>query len=175
MTKSLLTVLLCLFFITSCKKTEKQKLQHQTEKHIKTTDSTKVLTMLDSIRQNLHEYYKEYDELNTDTISTQLSASKNCTPCDMKFLVYLSKKDDYNLKDIKTLLCLDDKDVCDDNAEFVAFYNEMVFKVFDRERKDLSFKQIDSLLQDHELVEELESPTSEVNSKSLITLLKKKN
>jgi len=130
------------------------------------------LTLLDSIRTVMHEQYKLHPQNGTEIPVTSSSPNSGCTPCDMQFLVYLSTKEDYNLNDIKTLLCLDDNDICDNNAEFVPFYNEMVFKVFNRERKDLSYNQIDSLLKDHELVEELENPMSDTNSKDLILRLK---
>ena len=133
------------------------------------------VSMLDSIRLVVKEKYNEGAQQNEEIPTSTNPSLGDCTPCDMSFLVYLSDKEDYDLNDIKTLLCLDDNDICDDNAEFVPFYNEMVFKVFNREREDLSFSQIDSLLQDHELIEELENPMSETNSRSLIMKLRSKN
>ncbi len=170
--KNIIIPILILFFC-SCKK--KVKPEDKKDSIKKNRIIKKEISLLDSIRNDIHNVYRTYISSDlTDKVSKDKQSSDICMPCDISFLVYLSKKDDYNLKDIKKLLCLDDNDVCDDNAEFVTFYNQMVFKVFERERKDLSFGQIDSLLKDKELVEELESPTSEINSKSLINILKNK-
>ena len=184
-------IVLVILVAQSCKKTsvknetvqEVEKIQQEIslpqeeEKQVVIVDTPKTLSLLDSIRLEIHQDYRTYvqqDKPDTTAVS-QVTQSIACTPCDMDFLIYLSQKDDYNLKDIKTLLCLDDNDVCDDNAEFVPFYNEIVFKVFNRERADLSFNQIDSLLQDEELVEELESPMSDTNSTNLIDMLRTGN
>jgi len=177
----ILTAALLLF--VGCKKVTEQQLIISTSSEV-LKDSVlkepikkqlhKKGTTLDSIRVLMQKTYrKEYAEqaYKIPVVVTTVNSSLPCTPCDMTFLVYLSKKDDYNLEDIKTLLCLDNNDVCDDNAEFVPFYNEMIFKVFHRERKDLSPKQIETLLKDEELMEELLHPIIESNSVKLIDSL----
>ena len=144
---------------------EKETIKKEPQKKVSTLDSIRILMQ--------KAYHKEYAEqaYKVQVAVKTVNSSLPCTPCDMGFLVYLSKKDDYNLEDIKTLLCLDNNDVCDDNVEFVPFYNEMIFKVFHRERKDLSAKQIEVLLQDEELMEELLHPIIESNSVKLIDSL----
>jgi hypothetical protein len=140
---------------------------------IKLDTVAEVMSELDSIRALSNEAYT--DAAAEDTTPDKDSNYKKgvlCTPCDIKFLVYLQGKSDYNMQDVKTLLCLDDNDQCIDNAEFTQFYNEMIFKVFQRERHDFIDAELKALLKDRELVEELSAPVQDGFNISLLKELK---
>lgn len=181
MKKKLLPLIWIVFLMVGCNtSTQKETPEPYSNKSTsinQPSTTKKQLSQLDSIRNSIAEAYenvREYQGKETVVLSNSYTASNAdspCIPCDINFLVYLNGKSDFTLEDIKQLMCLDNHDECDDNAEFVVFYNEMIFKVFNRERKDLSLKQLDSLLQDHELVEELKNPLFELNSKTLINRL----
>jgi hypothetical protein len=140
---------------------------------IKLDTVAEVMSALDSIRALSNEAYT--DAVAEDTTPDEDSNYKKgvlCTPCDIKFLAYLQGKSDYNMQDVKTLLCLDDKDQCEDNVEFTEFYNEMIFKVFQRERHDFTDAELKALLKDRELVEELSDPVQDGFNASLLKELK---
>jgi len=131
------------------------------------------ISELDSIRSLSMQGFT--DAMAEDDTPDQVPSQKKgilCTPCDIDFLVYISKKSDYNMQDVKTLLCLDDKDQCEDNVEFTEFYNEMIFKVFQREKNDFTDAELKTLLNDPELIEELSQPVQDGNTTELLKELK---
>ncbi len=133
----------------------------------------KKLSELDSIRQLIQATYAKAKKIDTPVSSPIYQESSGlCTPCDMQYLVALSKKQDYNMAEVKKLLCLDNHDQCENNAEFTQFYNEIVFKVFQRERNDFTDDQIKMLLDDEELIEELLYPVTENVDVNLLSALK---
>ncbi|MEM6717701.1 MAG: hypothetical protein AAF611_00155 [Bacteroidota bacterium] len=128
---------------------------------------------LDSIRNQMHLAYRNSEEDTTKTTTVAVKDSTSlCTPCDMSFLAYLDKKDDYSKYDVEVLMCLDNNGVCDDSAEFVSYYNEIVFKVFKKKLKTMSPKDIVEYLKDNELNLEFLNPVSDRNSSSFLDSLK---
>ncbi len=130
-------------------------------------------TYIDSIRSEMHLAYNKGKAETTKATSFVVKDSTSlCTPCDMSFLAYLDKKDDYSKYDVQVLMCLDDNGVCDDSAEFVTYYNEIVFKVFKKKIKTMSPEDIKNYLKDNELNLEFLNPVIDKNSSSFIDSLK---
>jgi len=166
-----------LIFISSCNSSHKEKdPQHEVanEQNIKEAIiENKPISEIDSIRALVHTTYqiaKQKDD--TPKPIARATNAAGCIPCDMAYLSYLNEKDDYTMEDVKQLLCLDNQDKCTENAEFSQFYNEMIFKVFQRERYEFTDAQIITLLKDEELMEELLNPTLDTSDINLLTALK---
>lgn len=169
MTKLILLFASFIVLLASCKDPKANLIPDDSEAQVEAT----VISELDSIRRLSMQGYT--DAMAVDDTPDQATTQKKgvvCTPCDIDFLVYISKKSDYNMQDIKILLCLDDHDLCIDNAEFAQFYNEMIFKVFNREKNDFTDAELAELLKDQELIEELSQPVQDGNTLALLKELK---
>lgn len=164
-------VFMCSIFCAACDEKKQQNNDSLSEQSQDTVFSLSDNELnLDSIRNLSSEKFEEVMAMdNTPPQKPSLKKGSACIPCDIDFLVYLNSKSDYTMEDVKRLLCLDDQDQCVDNAEFTQFYNEMIFKVFQRERNDFTDAELNTLLKDMELIEELSQPVNDVHS---ITLLK---
>ncbi|MCH2193899.1 hypothetical protein [Kordia sp.] len=136
-----------------------------------TTNETS--SYLDSIRSKMHVAYQNAQSETTEPTPLAIKDTTSlCTPCDMEFLVYLDKKEDYSKYDVQVLMCLDDNGVCDDSAEFTTYYNEVVFKVFKKKIKTMSPSDIKEYLKDNELNLEFLNPVIDKNSSSFLDSLK---
>lgn len=132
------------------------------------------ISELDSVRKIIVKTYKQAKKIDDtpEVLPTATNPSMLCKPCDMEYLIYLNSKKDYNIDEVKKLLCLDDNDQCVNNAEFTQFYNEIIYKVFQRERNDFTDEQIQNLLKDGELIEELLQPVQDNTDRTLLDALK---
>ena len=171
----LIVVLILLFACNTATKKEEPKLRREISVP---QQPKKKHTELDSIRNSIAEVYGNIKERQNvkkgllKNVSTVSNSNLPYTPCDINYLVYLNGKSDYTLKEVKKLLCLDNHDECDDNVEFIQFYNEIIFKVFNRERDDFTDAQIIALLKDEELIEELLNPTQGTRNDNLLKALR---
>lgn len=112
-----------MFLVLSCGEEKKSSAGGQ-------ANNKKTTPQLDELRKGAKEKYINTQK-KIENIDQKEYVESDCIPCDINYLTKLEKQATISGKDFRNLFCINEKS-CEDNVEFLEYYNEVLYNSIDK-------------------------------------------